>query len=141
MDKITPHDLYEAVSGNLKAFSRIKGQSLATLQQIPKELSALVVTPKAVRAVLLALQQQQVPPYLVQQWASFVRRGYFANPDGQPGPATQPIAPIDIEYDLSFEDQIAEIISRLDEIGDLIDGEVTDAEIAIMLQSLEADSN
>ena len=56
-----------------------------------------------------------MPPELVQGWASFVRRGHL------PGVAG-PIKPIEIDYDLCAEDQIAEIISRLDEIGDVIDG-------------------
>lgn len=45
--------------------------------------------------------------------------------------------PISIEYDETYEDAITEAVSRLDEIGDLIDGDVPDrVETDLLLYSL-----
>lgn len=69
---------------------------------------------------------------MAQQWASFIRRGYFENqPSGRGG------KPLEIDYDSAYEDAIAEVVSRLDEIGDVVDGDVPDeAETALLLYSL-----
>lgn len=69
-------------------------------------------------------------PELTQAWASFIRRGYVAEPGGGP------IRPIDIDYEQAYEDDIAETVSRLDEIGDLVDGEVSSDGVLALLQLL-----
>ena len=130
VDTITPQQLSEAVRGDLEAFSSLLEQPHSALQEARAALPDLVLTPASLRKVLLALQEDQVSPDLVQKWASFVRWGLVANSQG-------PIRPIEIDYEPLLEDLIAEVIARLDEIGDLIDGEVPeDDEITIMLDSL-----
>ncbi|WP_331095871.1 hypothetical protein [Lacisediminihabitans sp.] len=47
-----------------------------------------------------------------------------------------PIQPIDVEFEAAWEDAISAAISRLDEIGDVIDGEITTGEALDLLQLL-----
>ena len=63
--------------------------------------------------------------------ASFVRRGYIQVAGG--GPA-QPLA---IEYEKNSEEVIVEVIAKLDEIGDTIDGYVSNSEALELMRSLE----
>jgi len=73
----------------------------------------------------------QTVPSDVQQWASFVRRGYIV------GAKTSAVEPINIDYEVSHEEQIAEIVSRLDGIGDIVDGNISDDELAAMIHTLQ----
>lgn len=92
----------------------------------------LLVRPEAVATVLRQLSNHSIEGGMAQQWASFIRRGYFENqPSGRGG------KPLEIDYDSAYEDAIAEVVSRLDEIGDVVDGDVPDeAETALLLYSL-----
>lgn len=67
----------------------------------------------------------------VQQWASFIRRGYTT------GQSRVNLRPIDIPYDEFDEDLIVETLARFDEIGDIIDGEIDDSEQKEMLRALQ----
>lgn len=89
-----------------------------------------VVRRSAVVDVLRGLLVGAWTPEQVQAWASFVRRGHIAGRSGLP------VRPLDIEYDDACEEEIAAAVSRLDEIGDLVDGEVTTGEILDLLQLL-----
>lgn len=80
--------------------------------------------------VLHGLLDHTWPPEQVQAWASFVRRGYIANR------SEHPVRPLRIDYDDAYEDEISAAVVRLDEIGDLIDGEVSSGEILDLLQLL-----
>lgn len=71
-------------------------------------------------------------PEQVQAWASFVRRGRVV------GSWSGAIRPLDIEYEQAFEDEIVEAIGRLDEIGDIIDGEVSPEEARDLIRMLYA---
>jgi hypothetical protein len=126
MSHFTSRDLMHAVEGDLDAFSLLLHQDHATLLKSSSGPGTLIVTPDAVRRVLVALRAGQVSPALVQQWASFVRLGFTSLRNG-------PIKPVDIDYDPKSEDAIVEVVGRLDEIGDLIDGEVTNDEIERLL--------
>ncbi len=91
----------------------------------------LMLTEHAVTKVLRDLRAGRVEPGDVQQWASFVRRGYA------PGAGRGPIQPLDIEYAPEFEDAIVEALARLDEIGDVVDGHLGPTEIDELLGPLE----
>jgi len=78
--------------------------------------SPLILGRDAVAAVLDGMAAGSVSGADAQAWASFVRWGYI-NPE--PG-GTRPLS---IDYDPAAEDAIVEVVGRLDEIGDLIDGE------------------
>lgn len=68
-------------------------------------------------------------PEEVQAWASFVRRGFFAS-------GRHPILPLEIDYEEACEDAIVEAVSRLEQIGDLVDGNLTTGEVLDLLQLL-----
>jgi hypothetical protein len=89
----------------------------------------LILRRSAVVTVLRGHSTGQWEPELVQAWASFVRRGYVAGGSGG-------IRPLHIEYQQAFEDEIVEAIGRLDEIGDIIDGEVSPEEALDLIRLL-----
>ncbi|SRR6266571_6418972 len=127
---MTPDDLNKAVNGDFAAFSLLLNQPHRAIEQCRQTLPNLILTADGLRQVLLALLEHRIDEGSVQKWASFVRRGYVAKA------FKDPVAPIVIDYDSSAEELIAEIIARLDEIGDEIDGVVTDVEIAKWLDLL-----
>lgn len=92
----------------------------------------LLVRPEAVARVLRQLSNHSIEGGMAQQWASFIRRGYFENQ-----PADRGGKPLEIDYDSAYEDAIVEVVSRLDEIGDAVDGDVPgEAETELLLYSL-----
>jgi hypothetical protein len=92
----------------------------------------LMVRRESVAVVLRSLSNHSIDGDLAQAWASFVRRGYFAGKH-----AHGRLMPLDINYEPAYEDAIAEIIARLDQIGDSVDGTVPDdAELELLLLSL-----
>ena len=100
------------------------------LQTVAADLPTLLVSRSALTRVLNEWRSGHCAAHDVQQWASFVRRGYVS------GKAKHPLSPIDIDYEPRDEEMMVEIIARLDEIGDLIDGCVNDEEQAEMLRTL-----
>ncbi|SDJ37886.1 hypothetical protein SAMN05444157_3081 [Frankineae bacterium MT45] len=84
--------------------------------------STMTLEGRAVVNVLQALGNGQIRPADAQRWASFVRRGYIAR-------AASPIRPLAIDWEVSFEEEIAEATMRLDELGDLVDGTIDSQEI------------
>jgi hypothetical protein len=127
---LSPAVLRAAVGGDLGAFSIVATQPHGVLQECSASAGDLVVTVDAICRVLGALRSRSVPPIDVQRWASFVRRGYVAGVD------RQPVRPIAIDYEVASEAAIVEVLARLDEIGDLVDGAVDDAEIRTMISGL-----
>jgi DNA-binding MarR family transcriptional regulator len=123
--------LVAVVGGDLKAFATLLKQPPGKIDDLRDLLPKLTVTSEGVLRVLKALQNKDFSAEFIQQWASFIRRGYFGSVDG-------PRRPIYIQYDPSTEDQLVNIIGRLDELGDLIDGEITDEELVRMIESISA---
>lgn len=123
-------DLQKAIEGDLSAFDKLNKPTNHKLIASKETSHKLTLKTKAVTLILRELLEDRVNPILVQEWASFIKRGYFPNAN------TSPIRAIDIEYDPVCEDKIAEVIARLDEIGDLIDGTIAKDEIALMLASM-----
>jgi hypothetical protein len=120
--------LLAAVDGDLDAFEELVQRPPDRIEAQANSLPGLMVTKEAVARILEAMQQG-ASQSVVQQWASFVRRGYFAQAKGSSHP-------IEIEYETSAEDRIADIVARLDELGDLIDGVISDDELAEMLSDM-----
>ncbi|KRF26365.1 hypothetical protein ASG95_19385 [Phycicoccus sp. Soil803] len=89
-----------------------------------------VVSRAAAVALLDGLRRGLITPTEAQVWASFVRRGYVANEGGGP------VRALDIAFEDAWEDAISAAVSRLDEIGDLVDGEVERGEVLDLLQLL-----
>ena len=94
----------------------------------------LVISREAAVAVLTGLHERVISCEQAQGWASFVRRGYIANR------ADGPIQPLDIAYEEEWEEGIAATVSRLDELGAAIDGDISMGEMLHLLQLL-ADSD
>ncbi|MFD7073105.1 hypothetical protein ACFV9G_02750 [Nocardioides sp. NPDC059952] len=90
----------------------------------------LVVPRTAAVSLIRGLIDGVHRPESVQAWASFVSAGFVAN--RSPGP----IRPVEIDFEEAWEDAISEAVSRLDEIGDVLDGEVSEGELLDLLQLL-----
>lgn len=119
------------IGGDPSALPLIILIALDALRQAAAELgSQLTVTRAATVVVLKGMNEATYSPEQVQRWASFVRRGYVA------GSAEGPIRPFAIAYEEAWEEAIAAAVSRLDEIGDIVDGEVTQGEVLDLLQLL-----
>jgi hypothetical protein len=119
--------LVSAVSGDPHAMSVVAAADHTDLRATAP--SPLAVSREAAVAVLLGLNQGTITPDEAQRWASFVRWGHAADTSG-------PIRPLDIDYEDPWEDAIVEAVGRLDQIGDLVDGEVTPGEVLDLLQLL-----
>lgn len=63
-------------------------------------------------------------------WAGFMFSGYT-------GSAPLPLKRLDIEYDPADEDRIAEVIMRLEQMEDDLDGPITDVELDRMISKME----
>jgi len=120
------------VDGDVTHLATVLAANHFELRAAASNLPRLSVSRSALIKVLKEWRNGRCAADDVQQWASFVRRGYG------PRKANGPLHPIDVEYDARDEDLISEIIGRLDEIGDMIDGCVSDEEQVEMLRILAA---
>ena len=119
------------VVGDLSGLSTLRAANHPDLLDTAATLPRLTISRSALIRVLKTWRSGRCGAADVQQWASFVRRGYVSQK------TSGALRPIDIEYDAVDEELIVEIIGRLDEIGDQIDGNVDDVERAEMLNILE----
>lgn len=92
--------------------------------------SPLVLTRAATVEVLHGLIDDRYSRESIQAWASFMRRGYIGRPVGNGA-----LTPLDIGFEAAWDEKLADVIARLDEIGDSIDGEVSASE-ALQLSRL-----
>ena len=94
---------------------------------------SLTLGTEAVSVVLRRLGSGAIDGSRAQRWASFMQLGHV------PLAGADPIEPLDIDFEPDHEDEIADAIARLEEIGDRIDGDPpTAAEIQALLLRLEA---
>ena len=92
----------------------------------------LLVRRESVAEVLRKLSNRSIDGKAAQAWASFIRRGYAQGQHLGKG-----IMPLSIDYEAAHEDAIVEIISRLDQVGDSVDGDIPDEnETELLLYSL-----
>lgn len=124
--------LAAVIDGDLDALPLVLATDQVDLLGAAITLPQLTITKSALIRVLTAWRNCDDYASHVQQWASFVRRGYVS------GNANGPVQRIDIDYDTNNEELIAEILGRLDEIGDVIDGEVDADELQNMLIALSS---
>jgi hypothetical protein len=113
-------------------FASLSRYPHANLERCAQSLPRLVLTRDGLGNVLLALERGDVPAGLVNSWACFIRRGYVPGGSG-------PIRPLQVDYDPAAEDLISEIVGRLSELGDSIDGEISPQELAGMILALSAE--
>ncbi len=123
--------LVGVAAGDLECLAPVLAASHCELSDAAAILPrSLVVARSSLTKVLEDWDSGSFSAHDVQRWASFVRRGYVT------GAAHGPTVPIRIEYAGEDEDQIADIISRLDEIGDQIDGNIDAHELDEILLAL-----
>ncbi len=120
------------LKGDVAHLPTVVAASHPELQEAAANLPQLSVSRSALTRILYEWRSGHCAAADVQKWASFVRRGYIS------GKTNGPLHPIDVQYDASDEELIVEIIGRLDEIGDIIDGYIDDEEQAEMLKTLGA---
>jgi hypothetical protein len=113
-------------------------EAIEALRAIPPEElneavqgKRLILKREAVVSVLDQFRRGEIGAIAAQQWASFVRRGHVEGLRSR-----GPIKPIEIDWELPYEDAISEAISRLDELGDLVDGEFRDGEAEELMAHL-----
>jgi hypothetical protein len=123
--------LDEVLGGNPSGLVRLAELEPAGLREIALARgSHLVVSRKAAIAVLTGFQVGSISPEQAQAWASFVSMGFIANR------VREPVRPLDIDFEDAWEDAISATVSRLDEIGDLVDGVVDAGEVRNLLELL-----
>jgi len=130
MTALTPNMLSRLIEGDLSDIEVLCSQPQSVIRTTASLLPTLVLRKHSLKKVLTSLKRKEISPETINTWAWFVRSGYV--PSERP-----PITPIDIEYDPADEDLIVEIMSRLCELGDTIDGEITTEELENFLADLE----
>lgn len=124
--------LVRALHGDPTAMDDMSGAEHASLREAEDAVGRpLIVTRAATVGVLRGLIDGRFSPMAAQAWASLMRRGYI-----ECAVDSGPIQPIDIEFEEAWEDAISAAVSRLDEIGDTVDGEVSSDEALDLLQLL-----
>lgn len=118
------------VDGDLSGMDTIRAVAHRTLWDAVAETPQLIVTRSALIKVLEDWKHGHYTAEEIQRWASFIRRGYVAER------VSERVHPISIDYDIDDEALIVEVIGRLDEIGDLIDGQIKPGEQEEMLLAL-----
>lgn len=92
--------------------------------------AATLLKRDSVVAVLEGLRDGLWTVEEVQPWASFLRRGYVV------GGVNTSLRPINFDYESQYEDEIVEVVGRLDEIGDMVDGDLSRQEVSNLLHIL-----
>lgn len=122
--------LVESVEGNLIGFSELCAINDGIDFSSEIRSSRLVLRVGALVNVLRQMKSEEFDANTIQRWASFIRRGYI--PNSSLG-STKPRL---VEYDRDAEGIIIDIIGRLDEIGDSIDGKICKEELDMMISKL-----
>lgn len=114
--------LTDVLEGRVVSLRDLARAEPADVAEAGAELAPLTLGSDAAAKVLTAYLSGRLSAEEAQGWASFVRRGYLA------GTSVASVRPLDIEYEADAEDEIAEVIARLDELGDSVDGEISEEE-------------
>lgn len=122
--------IISVLNGDFSSFSLIRTAPHANLFNSAKSINNLTLCRSAIVKILEDWREGVLTDENVHEWASFMRRGYIPNQN------ITAIKPIDIIYCHSHEEIIAEIISKLDQIGDKIDGTISDNDRRHFLKKL-----
>lgn len=125
---LNPADVERVVGGDVTGVHAIRTASQDDLRSAWERSSKPVLSAAAVRRVLHDLMTGEADPELVQMWGSFIMRGHLQS--------IGPLRPIDVEYEPRYEDQIIEAIAVLEQIGDLIDGDPSEAQLRQLIADL-----
>jgi hypothetical protein len=126
----TSSAVMEAVAGDVQAVSRInKVSGPANGRQ--RESRVLTLMAETVASVVRGYDLGEITQSEAQQWAELMRWGLVSAQAADAHPR------FDIEYEAAHESAIVEALARLDELGDIIDGELRPGEAAQLLRALE----
>lgn len=132
VDRDVVRALEAVLRGEPTAMDRIVKTDQGAIQAAGSAIARpLILTREATSNVLKEMAAGRVSPALAQSWASFVRRGYVEGSSER-----QPILPLMIDFEATGEDAISQAVSRLDEIGDVVDGQVSNDEMIDLLRNL-----
>lgn len=132
MQKISSKELLLFIKGDIKKLSTFNLLSSKKVSELYNEIEPVIVTKKDIYRVLIDFKNGLINRVEIQQWASFIRRGYFSTS------VENSTSPINLNYDILDEEIIVEVISRLDELGHKINGEITKSKINKWLKNLAA---
>jgi hypothetical protein len=123
--------LSAVLRGDATRLHELRPVSRESLVEACRQTAAAVSARDAV-AIFENLASGRISKVQAQEWASFVRWGLV------PGTLDQEYLkqPIEIPYADANENAIAEAVSRLDELGDIIDGEISEQERAELIVAL-----
>lgn len=110
--------LQDLIEGNLEKISTVFNSTQQELQNARESLNTYSLSKEALLKVLYDFQISRVSSNQVQKWASFMRWGII------PSSSTEPVKPLEIGYSSNYEDEIIEVLAKLDELGDIVDGEI-----------------
>ena len=125
----TRHALLAAVSGDLSALNALKPLDRSQVEEQAEGLQ-LVLAARVVARVLADYDAGVTRRDEVQRWAEFIRWGHL------PGTSGPRLSNLEVYYEPEAEDAIVEAIGRLDELGDIIDGELRPGEAAELRAAL-----
>ncbi len=122
-------DLKRVIAGDVAGMRMLVNQSDVSRvgEEIPEQERTL--RPSAVKRVLKALLERSITPKQANVWAWFVRSGHV------PG-SKEPVRSLSINYQEDCDEPIAEAVSRLTELGDVIDGTIDDDELRKLIADL-----
>ena len=121
--------LIDAVNGDLAAVSVLETLNRVDADALAGELN-LVLSAEVVARVIAEYDAGVAPQRDVQRWAELMRWGHL------PGPSGPVLSNLDVDYEYVAEDAIADAIGRLDELGDIVDGELRPGEAAQLRAAL-----
>lgn len=118
------------LGGEVSERRHLIGIDQDTLAQAADRIVPLTVDAAAIGRMLGALEGGRIILSEAEEWAAFVRAGCFPQP--RPGA----VRALDIRYTGAGAEDGARIIARFDELGELDDEPLSDAELAEMIASM-----
>ena len=128
----TSERLKSYLAGDISERRHLVGVDQDTLAQAADRILPLTVDASALGRMLGALEGGRIILSEAEEWAAFVRAGCFPQP--RPGA----VRALDIRYTGAGAEDGARIIARFDELGELDDEPLSDAELAEMIASMRA---
>lgn len=134
MEELSPEDVELVVRGDLSRLPKLAQHNHEDLRRAWAQSSHPQLTARTVLDVLLGLRRGDVTAKQAYQWAGFLFSGYG-------GSSELPVKPLDFEYDPKDQDRISQIIMRLEQMEDAVDGPISEAELDRMISLMERGQN
>jgi len=124
-------DLVRALAGEASRLRSLENQNPTDIGKAGRDISAeqRTITVSAVKKVLKALLEKTITPSDANSWAWLARGGVVRTIEGV-------AVRVETDYQDDKEEAIAEAVSRLSELGDLVDGTIDDTELKQLIQVL-----